>query len=63
MTGLISSFGLQDYIALAVILLAVIAAVWYMKKRGKKGCGGCSGCDGCMYKDKCESKDKKEDGK
>lgn len=57
MSGIIASFGLQDYIALAVIAAAIISAILYLKKRGKKGCGGCcSGCSGCSFADKCQNK-------
>lgn len=62
---IIASFGVQDYIALAVIASAVISAVLYIKKRRKKGCGGCcSGCSGCAFADKCQNKkENNENGK
>lgn len=62
MGSIIASFGVQDYIALAVIAAAVVSAVMYLKKRRKKGggvCGGCCGCcSGCAFAGKCQ--DKKE---
>lgn len=62
MGSIIASFGVQDYIALAVIAAAVVSAVMYLKKRRKKGggaCGGCCGCcSGCSFAGKCQ--DKKE---
>ncbi len=61
MSGIIASLGLQDYIALAVIAAAVVSAVLYLKRRGKKGCGGCrSGCSGCAFADKCQNKKENE---
>lgn len=58
MGSIIASFGVQDYIALAVIAAAVVSAVVYLKRRRKKGCCGC--CSGCAFADKCH--DKKENG-
>lgn len=55
---IISSLGAADYIALAVIALAVFAAVRYLKSRKKKGgngfCSGCGGCSGCAYSGSCQ---------
>ncbi|MGN1433070.1 MAG: FeoB-associated Cys-rich membrane protein [Ruminococcus sp.] len=56
MRSLISSLGIQDFIALGVILIAVIAAVYYMKKRKKNGCSG--SCGDCPYS--CKYNDKKD---
>ncbi len=50
---LIASFGIADYIALAVIALLIFSAVMYLKRRKKKGCGGCSGCP---YAGSCQKK-------
>lgn len=62
MGSVIASFGVQDYIALAVIAAAVVSAVMYLKKRRKKGGGACVGCCGCCsscaFAGKCQ--DKKE---
>lgn len=51
---IISSLGAADYIALAVLALAVFAAVRYSKLRKKKsGCGGCGSCSGCEFYGNC----------
>lgn len=45
--------GIYDYIILAVIGAALVAAVVYMIKKKKKG--GCStGCGGCPYSSSCQ---------
>ena len=54
---IISSLGAADYIALAVLALAVFAAVRYSRIRKKKGgsgiCGGCGSCSGCEFCGNC----------
>lgn len=64
MGSVIASFGVQDYIALAVIAAAVVSAVMYLKKRKKKGGGGCCGCcSDCAFAGKCQDKkENDEDG-
>lgn len=63
MTDIIASLGAQDYIALAAIALAVLAAARFLKKRGGKGCG-CGSCSGCAFAEECRNKkDGKKDGK
>ncbi len=54
MSSLLASLGVQDFIALGVILLAVISALYYMKKRRKNGCSG--SCGDCPYSCKCNDK-------
>lgn len=63
MGSLTASFGVQDYIALAVIAAAVVSAVMYLKKRRKNGGGCCGCCSGCAFADKChDKKENDEDG-
>lgn len=62
MSNFISALSIADYIALAIVLIAVAAALYYMKKSRKNGC--CGGCTGCAYSESCnKKKETEEDGK
>lgn len=50
-----SDFGINDYIALGVVVIAVLSVFFYTIKRKKAGKHGCSGCcSGCCYSKGCD---------
>ncbi len=49
-----------DYIIIAVVAFLVIASVFTMIERKKKGKGSCGGCQGCPYSSSCASKQEDE---
>lgn len=58
MSEIISSLGVQDFIALAIVAAAAAAAVYYIKKRKKNGC--CGSCSGCAFAEECHKKERNE---
>ena len=45
-----------DYIIIAVVAFLVIASVFTMIERKKKGKGSCGSCQGCPYSGTCAGK-------